>query len=202
MGGGTKTAQQKSSGHISVKKPSFLQIRSPVVHGFTLVELLVVITIIGLLVGLFSLGIPLATNTAKKAKAKAEALAIVSAIKAYNNEYSKYPNPTSDTNGDDVWMQGTNSKNLMKILAGQDIANQNPKKVRFIEGPNADGVFQDPWQKGDDKGQYTIKVDMSGDGVVEFYGNIQLPVLVMSTGQDTKLKNPSDPKSKNVYSWK
>ena len=52
------------------------------VHGFTLVELLVVITIIGLLVGLFSVGIPLAMNTARKAKAKAEALAIVSAIKA------------------------------------------------------------------------------------------------------------------------
>ena len=172
------------------------------VHGFTLVELLVVITIIGLVVGLFSVGIPLAMNTARKAKAKAEALAIVSAIKAYNSEYSKYPNPTSDTNGADVWMDGQDSKNLMKILAGQDIANQNPKKVRFIEGPNDNGVFQDPWKKGANQGQYTVKVDMSGDGVVEFYGNIQLPVLVMSTGQDTTLKNPSDPKSKNMYSWK
>ena len=172
------------------------------VHGFTLVELLVVITIIGLLVGLFSVGIPLAMNTARKAKAKAEALAIVSAIKAYHSEYSKHPNPNSDTSGADVWMDGQDSRNLMKILAGQDIANQNPKKVRFIEGPNDNGDFQDPWKKGVNRGQYTVKVDTSGDGVVEFYGNIQLPVLVMSTGQDTTLKNPSDPKSKNVYSWK
>lgn len=172
-------------------------------RGFTLVELLVVISIIGLLTGLVSVAVPRAMSGAKKSKAKSEMLAIISAIKAYDSEYSTYPNPQgADVSSDDPWISGDDSKNLMKILSGQDFNGQNPKKVRFLEGPDEEGNFQDPWKKGSNRGQYTVKLDRNRDGIVEFYGNINFPILIMSSGEQEDIISPNDPKSKNMYSWK
>ena len=66
--------------------------------GFTLVELLVVVSIIGLLVGLLAAGIPLAIEKGMTAKAKGETTAIVAAIKAYKQEYGRFPGDPSVTN--------------------------------------------------------------------------------------------------------
>ena len=185
-----------------MKIPFFWVRQKAGARAFTLVELLVVVSVIGLLAGLISAVIPRAMSGARKAKAKSETLAIISAIKAYENEYSRYPNPTTDISGEDLWIDGEDSRNLMKILSGQDVNSQNPKRVRFLEGPDERGNFQDPWKKGSNKGQYTVKLDMNLDGVVEFYGNINFPILVMSTGEDSALVNPNNSKSKNIYSWK
>lgn len=169
--------------------------------GFSLVELLVVISIIGLLVGLVSVAVPRATRLAKISKTRAEMTAILSAIKAYQNEYSRLPNPTGDTTGSDVWLSGDNSKSLMKVLTGQDINGQNPKKVRFLEGPDENGNFQDPWKKGADLGQYKVKLDLDGSGTVEYYGFINLTAIVISYGDSGTQENPSTSKT-NLFSWK
>lgn len=172
-------------------------------RGFTLVELLVVISIIGLLAGLISAAIPRAVSGARKSKAKSEMLAIISAIKAYESEYNTYPNPQgADVASDEPWISGDDSKNLMKILSGQDLNGQNPKKVRFLEGPDEQGNFQDPWKKGSTKGQYIVKLDRNRDGIVEFYGNINYPILVISSGEQEDIVSAIDPRSKNIYSWK
>ncbi|NDF17070.1 MAG: prepilin-type N-terminal cleavage/methylation domain-containing protein [Verrucomicrobia bacterium] len=71
-------------------RPAFRPMR-PSAGGFSLVELLVVVSIIGLLVGLATLGVGKGLEAADKTKAKAETTAIVSAVKAYYQEYGVYP---------------------------------------------------------------------------------------------------------------
>ncbi|MEY5063430.1 MAG: hypothetical protein RLZZ112_1394, partial [Verrucomicrobiota bacterium] len=55
--------------------------------AFTLTELLVVISILGLLAGLSAVAIPRAMEAGKKAKVKTELTSLVAAVKAYRQEY-------------------------------------------------------------------------------------------------------------------
>jgi prepilin-type N-terminal cleavage/methylation domain-containing protein len=59
--------------------------------AFTLVELLTVIAIIGILAGMLMTGLPAAMKAAKKAKARTEIAALVTAIQAYDQDYSRFP---------------------------------------------------------------------------------------------------------------
>ena len=59
--------------------------------GFTLTELLVVVAIIGLLAGLSTVAVPRAMESGKKAKVKTELTSLVAAVKAYRQEYGRYP---------------------------------------------------------------------------------------------------------------
>lgn len=64
--------------------------------GFTLVELLTVIAIIGILAAMLMTGLPAAMNAAKKGKAKTEMASIVNAIQAYDADYSRLPAPKDE----------------------------------------------------------------------------------------------------------
>lgn len=66
--------------------------------GFTLVELLVVITIIGILAGLALPAILGAVNTAQDAKRKLEVERIASGVEKYYQKYGDYPPDGSDIN--------------------------------------------------------------------------------------------------------
>jgi prepilin-type N-terminal cleavage/methylation domain-containing protein len=59
--------------------------------AFTLVELLVVISIIGILAGMVAVALPAAIKRAKVVKAKTEIAEIVNAINAYDQDYSRFP---------------------------------------------------------------------------------------------------------------
>lgn len=193
--------------------------------GFTLTELLVVISIIGLLAGLLSVGVPRAMESAKQGKARAELNAIVSAVKAYRQEYGTWPAVESiDTDssgefgawyGPSKWAAGTGlarGRELMKILAGQNIGAgmgttwprlMNPKLVRFLEGPQSNGTFLDPWGT-----QYCVKMDVNDSGGME-YGtgnsgneNLKLTVIAVSLGKNkTQEDSPDVAGFDDVYSW-
>jgi prepilin-type N-terminal cleavage/methylation domain-containing protein len=184
--------------------------------GFTLVELLVVITIIGLLVGLVSVAVPKAIESGMKAKAKGELTAIVAAVKAYKQEYGRWPvnlpngvdDEDTEASGTYAWCDGDKSKTLMKILCAspQDTSGLNPKGVRFLEGPAQDGTFVDPWNT-----QLIVKLDTNDSNSIEYYGagnkpNISLSVIALSFGPLVNGKtfqlNPDDPKCKNIFSWR
>jgi prepilin-type N-terminal cleavage/methylation domain-containing protein len=187
--------------------------------GFTLVELLVVISIIGMLAGLMSVAIPKAMEAGKKAKVKGELTAIVAAVKAYKQEYGQWPVAKSqmDSVADEYssWYgpptTESESKDLMKILSGdmtvqKDGQTMNPKGVRFLEGAKTDGTFQDPWEN-----QYCVKMDTNESGGLEYYGssgsqeNIRVAVIAVSLGKN---RTQDDPDKKvtttcdDVYSWR
>lgn len=179
-------------------------------------ELLVVISIVGLLAGLMTVAIPKAMEAGKKAKVKGELTAIVAAVKAYKQEYGRWPvnlpygvdDENSEAAGTYSWCDGDKSKTLMRILCAspQDTSELNPKGVRFLEGPGQDGTFVDPWNA-----QYIVKLDTNDSNSIEYYGagnkpNISLSVIALSFGPlvdgQTEQLNPDDPKCKNIFSWR
>jgi len=193
--------------------------------GFTLTELLVVISIIGLLAGLSAVGIPRAMEAGKKAKVKTELTSLVAAVKAYRQEYGRYPiNHTIDVNEYTSWYGPGNpdrtkeSKELIRILSGENLVlggvEMNPKGIRFLEGASLDGTFQDAWGN-----QYCVKMDTSEDGKLEYYGrngatNLAITVIALSFGPGPKgapansaarQEDPDKietPKCDDVFSWR
>jgi prepilin-type N-terminal cleavage/methylation domain-containing protein len=149
--------------------------------GFTLVELLVVISIVGLLAGLMTVAVPRAMEGGKKAKAKGELTAIVAAVKAYKQEYGRWPGSATATS--DTTFEDTDSKSLLSALGGTSNALvENPKSVRFLEGAGTDGTMQDPWGT-----QYLVVVDSDESNSMTYKGKmISISVLAVSFGKDKK----------------
>jgi prepilin-type N-terminal cleavage/methylation domain-containing protein len=161
--------------------------------GFTLVELLVVVTIIGLLVGLISVAVPKAIESGMKAKAKGELTSIVAAVKAYKQEYGRFPGDLTQSN----CMFSSNSTpsvvSLINVLSGDstntlgDTQPANPKGVRFFEGSKGGtNGLPDPWDK-----QYMVIVDTAETGTITYTNagtamNLRLSVLAFSYGKDGK----------------
>jgi hypothetical protein len=169
-----------------------------------------------MLAGLMSVAIPKAMEAGKKAKVKGELTAIVAAVKAYKQEYGRWPvnlpngvdDEDTEAAGTYAWCDGDKSKTLMKILCAspQDTSGLNPKGVRFLEGPEQDGTFVDPW-----KTQLIVKLDTNDSNSIEYYGagkkpNISLSVIALSFGPlvngKTLQLDPDDPKCKNIFSWR
>jgi len=193
--------------------------------GFSLVELLVVVSIIGLLAGLSTVIVPKAMKSGKQAKAKGDLTAIVAAVKAYKQEYGAWP-ATESINSDakaefgawygpSKWAAGTGAsrgRDLMRILSGQNIGEglgsswprpMNPKQIQFLEGPDSQGNFKDPWGT-----QYCVKMDVNESGGLE-YGtmsggveNLKLTVIGVSLGENMKQEDsPSVQGFDDIYSW-
>jgi prepilin-type N-terminal cleavage/methylation domain-containing protein len=153
----------------------------PIQAGFTLVELLVVISIVGLLAGLMSVAIPKAMEGGKKAKAKGELNAIVAAVKAYKQEYGRWPGSVTATS--DTTFQDADSKSLLSALSGaSNTSVENPKSVRFLEGASTDGTMKDPWGM-----QYFVILDADESNSMTYQGKtISISVLAVSFGKDKK----------------
>lgn len=130
--------------------------------AFTLIEMLVVITIIIVLMGLAFPAFQGVQNAAKKTQAKNDLVQIVTAVNAFYTEYGKYPLPANSL-GDGYTVgknqgNGTTSSGIFDALRALDPV-LNPRNVLFISPPDVkasaqprsgiapapDGQFYDPW---------------------------------------------------------
>ncbi|MEK0445571.1 MAG: hypothetical protein RLZZ399_892 [Verrucomicrobiota bacterium] len=148
--------------------------------GFTLIELLVVIAILGALMAMGAAGGGAIREQARSAQARNDTVAMVTAIKAFYSDYSRYPIPTSKTDDTpfDPGPKAEGNREVMDILRGRDTA-MNPRETVYYEGKAAkessgvppkggvskDGGFFDPWGS-----TYGIVVDADYDGRLEYKG--------------------------------
>lgn len=125
--------------------------------AFTLVELLVVISIIAILAGLSFPAVSGAMDSAKKTQAKSNAVQIATAVTAYEMEYGKLPTFTGTTV----------DKTLVDILT-----TNNSRGIVFLEAPtwkkgkggtNSSGDYCDPWSS---TSAYAIALDTDYDNQV------------------------------------
>ena len=184
-----------------MKRPAFRN--TAPTSAFTLVELLVVVSIIGLLVGLLAAGIPRAMDAGMKAKAKGESTAIVAAVKAYKQEYGRFPGDVTQSN---VTFSNTTTVNLIKVLSGDSTTSlngsqaANPKGVRFLEGSKGGtSGLPDPWGN-----QYIVVVDTGETGAITYtyagtLKTLNISVLALSYGSDGKADTQSGKKN-DVFS--
>jgi prepilin-type N-terminal cleavage/methylation domain-containing protein len=157
-------------------------------QGYTLVELLVVIAIIAILASILLPAVGRAKIKAKVAMARTEMANLATAIKAYEQEYSRMPlSKGAEAAGNPDFTFGlgpgsavltgkayevTNSE-LMVILMDIDASvnaahARNPRKIGFFQakpttGDNpgwssTDNVLRDPWGT-----PYIVSVDLDGD---------------------------------------
>jgi prepilin-type N-terminal cleavage/methylation domain-containing protein len=141
-------------------------------RAFTLIEILVVMTLIAILVGI---GVPAFTSVmeqARKTQAKNEEQQIIAAVNAFYTEYGKYPLVTADTiiNNTSTPSNSDLFFTLRAVSGGANAANAvNTRAIVFIQPPVSkdqttprsgiktsatDSTWYDPWGK-----PYNVRID-------------------------------------------
>ena len=144
-------------------------------RAFTLVELMIVISIIGILVGMLTPMISNAQKNAVKTTSKALFTNMVTALERYKDEYGYFPSFLTQrdrTNLDD----GSYSENFVKAVTGMDPDGKqlsqsdrrefNRKGRKFMEFSNANLIQKNgtQWRIVDGFGNPNIYVCVDGDG--------------------------------------
>jgi len=162
--------------------------------AFTMLELMIVVTIIAILVSLLLPAIAAIRRNAEKNRAAGQALHMVNAIKQYRTAYSFFPGQTQD-GVDRVCDNAASHAVLINALTN------NPRKLYFSEVIEciSNSVYTDPWGR-----PFVIALDENNNGAAAFtatcgtvsYSTSVLDrVAVFSWGL-----NPSNPADR-IYSW-
>ena len=184
--------------------------------GFTLVELLVVISIIAILTGLISSAVTKSLNRSKMLETKNTAIQIVQAIESYYHEYGYLPPCEIGGSGySQDSKYDTTKSDLISILAGED-KKKNRKEIIFYRGKQANrkggsGLefsnsskivkLRDSWGNG-----FLVAMDTNYDEKIYSPHNILLRgkrAIVWTNGKDKQINLTKAHKCNrdNVYSW-
>ncbi|MFO7870824.1 MAG: type II secretion system protein [Kiritimatiellia bacterium] len=162
-------------------------------YGFSLLELLIAITIVFILASMMAATVATVRRSAKRRRAAVEAQALLQAMKRYHTAYGEWPGSPPPGAGDVTFT------NCAGVLA--DLTN-NPRGLQLIELGEDDiknNCRVDPWGRS-----YVTAVDMDGDGATGinctnaagvFVTNVPDKAAVFSWGP--AVKKPSW----RVYSW-
>lgn len=188
-------------------------------NAFTLVELLIVISILIILMGLLFPAFRGAPDQARKVQAKNDLMQIVTAINAFYTEYGRYPTSGGATADVRYGPNGTPNEALFNELRGLPGTPINTRRVVFVSLPDVKdpanprggigtrtgaGQLYDPWGT-----PYNVAIDGNYDNEIENpYGGganaggakLRAGVIAWSWGknkrQDTNIKKGDD-----VISW-
>jgi prepilin-type N-terminal cleavage/methylation domain-containing protein len=133
--------------------------------GFTLIEILVVISIIGVLAGLSFPAIQGAIFSARKAEVTGMAQSIQTAIQAFYAEYAAYPASESGV------VYTNTSTAFLNTMLGTNSPMGNPRQISFLEVPpkftNALGLVTPPgFYKANVRSNFSIAIDTQGLGIL------------------------------------
>ena len=140
---------------------------APARRGFTLVELLIVVSIIGVLASIAFPAFGQAMNAAKKTQASAMANQLKTAVYNFYTDYGYYPTQPQ--------RQEIDNKELYRILIGKD-QDKNPRGIAYMEfkandldNPVTPTMYVDPWYKSVKSAaqNYHILVDYNYDNQID-----------------------------------
>lgn len=169
--------------------------RQPRAPSFTVIELLLVITIIVILMSLLMVGIHKARDQAELQRARVEVSNLYGALRSYHADYGVWPYT------DEAIHSADNA--LMQMLGGGNgLGNTKQRLYLSLKSnqTNSAGAFVDPWGN-----PYRVLCDGTGNaadgGVPSPFGPAGLtspvPLMVWSSGPDGQSDTGGDLSNKN-----
>lgn len=182
---------------------TFYILHSAFLRGFTLLELLVVISIIAILAGMVMPTFYYAKRRAREAKARVMVKQLETAFKSYLDTYKVWP---------DAWPDGDIKDDMFKTLHGENPGTppMNPQCIAFYEfesTTNYPSSYEftalDPWSNPSDSSSfnaYQVMFDKDYDNKITINGkDVYRCVLVWSFGE-TRTNEYGE--GDDVASWK
>ena len=144
--------------------------------AFTLIELMVVVSIIGILVAMLFIALDKVQKSAARTKAKIHVRQLEKALVAFHDEYGEWPKNMTDYDSDPQEGSLTGievEEKLVKVLAAipsADTDEYNPRKIKFLpkaeinmsrDGGGSKKGYLDPWGHC-----YKYMCDYNDDGIL------------------------------------
>ena len=185
-------------------------------RGFTLLELLVVMAIIGVLAGMAAVVYPKVLIWVRENQTKAMLLGLTGAIDKYTLEYNRPPIASGYDEDTEIVFDGSaEGKELLLVLIGEDGTEiRNKREEKFFDAEESNGysigIFYDgdgnpeklldPWGK-----PIRIQIDSDADEKIDDPRGSTKPVrksaIAWSEGADAK-EDEGKEWNNNVLSWK
>lgn len=175
------------------------------------------LVVIGIIAILATIAVPagqLVLRKAREAKARAEMMGIVHAVKGYQTEYSRLPSssspPPAEDNGEGYDTSAEEGRAILEILIGTTDNPRNSRRIPFYEPPTSQSSgagytqttgLRDIWGTNG----YMMTFDYDGDGKIDdpYSGTepIRAGVIVYSAGSDKKFALGESGKTDDLKTW-